>query len=137
MPQVPKVCPHICERPFHQSLTYLGTIYGSAGPRTFKIAYNKALTLEQKTASGLIQGLNTLIENISSWAAITDGPTDDALPGVVTLEQLDEAKWAWEKSRDSVRVALKSLTSEPAQRVASIQRRSGFKLWMRSLVCFS
>ncbi|KAH9984108.1 hypothetical protein BJV77DRAFT_1162758 [Russula vinacea] len=107
------------------------------GPRTFKIAYNKALTLEQKTASGLIQGLNTLIENISSWAAITDGPTDDALPGVVTLEQLDEAKWAWEKSRDSVRVALKSLTSEPAQRVASIQRRSGFKLWMRSLVCFS
>lgn len=100
-----------------------------------KITYNKALTLEQKTISGLIQGLNTLLENLSSLAA-TDGPSYDALPHVVTFEQLHEVKRAWEKARDSVR-ALETLTSEPAQRVVSIQRRSAHKLWMRSLVCFS
>jgi hypothetical protein len=86
----------------------------------------------------LIQGLNDLLENLSSWAAITDGPSDDALPDAVTLEQLIEVKWAWEKARDSARAALETLTSEPAQRVTStrIRRRSALKLWMKSLVCF-
>jgi hypothetical protein len=124
-----------------QSLTDVGTsIYCSPGSRTFKIAYNKALTLEQKTASGLIQGLNALldiVDNISSWATITDGHSDYALPDVVTLEHLNEVKLAWEKARDSVRAALETLTSEPGQRVASTHRRSAFKLWMKSLVCFS
>ena len=138
MPQVPKVCPPIGERLCHQLLTYPGTsMYCSAGPRTFKITYHKALTLEQKTTSGLIQGLNTLLDNLSSLAAITDGPSDDALPDAVTFEQLHEVKRAWEKARDSVRTALETLTSEPAQRVVSIHRRSASKLWMRSLVCFS
>lgn len=111
---------------------------GAQGPWTFKNTYNKALTLEQKTTSGLIQGLNDLLENLSSWAAITDGPSDDALPDAVTLEQLIEVKWAWEKARDSARAALETLTSEPAQRVTStrIRRRSALKLWMKSLVCF-
>ena len=90
----------------------------------------------------MIQGLTTLLDNLSSWAAITDGPAgaDDALPDAATLEQLNEVKWAWEKARDSVRAALEtveSLTSEPAQQVASIRRRPAFKLWMKSLVCFS
>ena len=86
--------------------------------------------------------MTTLLDNLSSWAAITDGPAsaDDALPDAATLEQLNEVKWAWEKARDSVRTALEtveSLTSEPAQQVASIRRRPTFKLWMKSLVCFS
>ena len=80
-----------------------------------------------------MQGLNTLLEHLSSWAAITEGPSNDALSDVVTLEQLNEVKRAWEKARDSVRAALESLTSEPARRVASIRRRSGFILWMKSL----
>ena len=143
MPRVPKVCPPIGQHICHQSLTDLGTsIYRSEGRWTFRIAYNKALNLEQKTTSGLIQGLTTLLDNISSWAALTDGPAgaDDVLPDAATLEQLNEVKWAWEKARDSVRAALEtveSLMSEPAQQVASIRRRPAFKLWMKSLVCFS
>ena len=130
MPRVPKVCPPIGQHLCHQSLTDLGTsIYRLEGPRTFRIAYGKALTLEQKTTSGLIQGLTTLLDNLSSWAAITAGPAgaDDALQDAATLEQLNQVKWAWEKARNSVRVALEtveSLTSEPAQRVASTHRRS-------------
>lgn len=87
----------------------------SPGSRRFKIAYNRALPLEQKTTSGLIQGLNTLLKNLSSWAAITDGPSDIALPDPINLEQLNEVKWAWEKARDSMRAALGSLTSERVQ----------------------
>jgi hypothetical protein len=101
--------------------------------RGFKIAYNKALALEQKTTSGL----NTLLEILNFWAAVTDGPPGDALPDVVTLEQLSEVKWAWEKARDSVRAALATLTSEPAQQVASMHTRSSFKRWANSLVCYS
>jgi hypothetical protein len=63
-----------------------------------------------------------------------DGPSDDALPDVVTLDQLSEVKWAWEKARDSVRAALVTLTHEPAQQVHT---RSGFNRWMKSFVRFS
>jgi uncharacterized protein (DUF2235 family) len=77
------------------------------------LVYNKALTLEQKTNSRS----NTLLETLLSWAAVTDGPSDDALPDVVTLERMSEAKLAWEKARDSMRGALTILTSEPAQRM--------------------
>ena len=112
----------------------MGTsVYCSPGTRRFKIAYNKALTLEQKTTSGLI----TLLEDLSSWVAITDGPSDDVLPDVVTLEQLSEVKWALERARDTVHAVLAILKSEPAQRVASMHTRSAFKRWMKSLVCFS
>ncbi|KAF8486403.1 hypothetical protein DFH94DRAFT_713172 [Russula ochroleuca] len=83
------------------------------GSRRFKLVYNKALTLEQKTNSRS----NTLLETLLSWAAVTDGPSDDALPDVVTLERMSEAKLAWEKARDSMRGALTILTSEPAQRM--------------------
>jgi hypothetical protein len=59
------------------------------------------------------------------------GGSDDALPNVVTLKQLNEVKWAWERARDSVRAALGTLTSDPAQRVASMCPRSTFKLWVK------
>ena len=72
--------------------------------RGFKIAYNKALGLEQKTTSGL----NALLEILNSWAAVTAGLPGDTLPDVVTLEQLSEVKWAWEKARESVCAALAS-----------------------------
>lgn len=103
------------------------------GSRGFKITYKKALTLEQKITSRL----NTLIENLSSWtAAITNGPSEDTIPDIITLQQLGEVKLAWENARDSVRMALAILTSEPAQRVALMRPRSTFKRWMKSLVCF-
>jgi hypothetical protein len=108
--------------------------YCFPGSRRFKITYKKAVTLEQKTTSRL----NTLIENLSSWAAaITDGPSDDTIPGIPTPQQLGEVKLAWENARDSVRAALAILTSESAQRVALMRPRSAFKRWMKSLVCFS
>ena len=90
----------------------MGTsVHCSSGSRRFKFVYNKALTLEQKTNSRP----NILLEILSSWTAVTDGPSDDALPDVVTLKQMNEVKWAWKKSRDSVHAALAILTSEPAQ----------------------
>ena len=116
------------------SLTHVGiSVYYSPVSRRFKIAYNKALALEQKTTSSL----NTLFEILDSWAAVTDGPPGDALLDVVTLDQLSEVKWAWVKARDSVRAALATLTSEPAQQVASMHTRSAFQRWANSLVCYS
>ena len=63
---------------------------------------------------------------LSSWTAVTDGPSDDALPDVVTLEQMNEVKWAWEKAREYVHAALVVLTSEPAQQGLD-HARSAFK----------
>ena len=107
--------------------------YRPTGSRRFKTAYKKALKLEQKTTSGW----NALLEIFSSWAAVADGPFDDALQDVVTLEQLGEVKWAWEKARDAVRAAQETRTSEPAQRMAPKRPRVAFKRWMKGLVCFS
>jgi hypothetical protein len=88
--------------------------------------------LEQETNSGF----NALLENLSSWSGVTDGPSDDALPDVVTLEQLKELRCAWEKARDSVSAALATLTSEPAQRTASTHTGSRIRRWMKSVVGF-
>jgi hypothetical protein len=112
-------------------LTHVGTsVNCSPGSRRFKTAYNKALTLEQESTSGL----NSLLEVLSSWAAVADGPSDDALPDV-TLEQLGDLKRAWEKARDSVRAALATQTGEQVQPVT--HTGSGFKRWVKSLVGFS
>ena len=122
------------QRHRYPSLTHVGTsVYYSLVSRGFKIAYNKVLGLEQKTTSGL----NALLEILNSWAAVTAGLPGDTLPDVVTLEQLSEVKWTWEKARESVRAALATLTSEPAQLVASMHTRSAFKRWAKSLVCSS
>jgi hypothetical protein len=100
--------------------------------RKFKAAYNKALSLKRKTASGL----NTLLEKISSWDTVTDGHglPDDALPDVI-LEQLREL---WENARYSVRAAFATLKNETAPqlfyRSASTRPRSVTKLRMMNLV---
>lgn len=47
-----------------------------------------------------------------SWTALTDGPSDYAIPDVVTLEQLGEGKQAWVKARDSARAMLGTLTTQ-------------------------
>ena len=126
----------VCPRTIQSFLLPISDICGNfcfLGSRGFKITYKKALTLEQKITSRL----NTLIENLSSWtAAITNGPSEDTIPDIITLQQLGEVKLAWENARDSVRMALAILTSEPAQRVALMRPRSTFKRWMKSLVCF-
>ncbi len=69
---------------------------------------------------------------------------DDASMDVVTLQQLSELKCVWEKTRDSVRDALATLMSEPAQQVhrprsllAFIRPRSTLRQLMTSFVCFS
>jgi hypothetical protein len=67
--------------------------------------------LEQKT----ILGLNALVDNLSSWVVITDGPLGDGRSGVVALKQLRKLSYAWEKARKSVRAALVTLTKERAQ----------------------
>jgi hypothetical protein len=112
-----------------------------AGSREFKAAYDKALSLEQKTTSGL----NTLLEKLSSWVTVTDGDglPDDALPdaNAITLEQLREL---WEKARYSVRAALAILKNEPAPLLfyrsallASTRPLSVMKRWLMNLLCFS
>jgi hypothetical protein len=65
-----------------------------------------------------------------------EGRSDDAIPNIVTLEQMSKVKQAWERARDSVRAALGILTSEPAPGVASIHPRSRFKLWVKNLSAF-
>jgi len=114
--------------------------YCSSGSRKFETAYSQALSLEQKT----IAGLNTLLGNMSSWVVATNGVSDDALSGAATLQHLHDLSYAWAKARDSVRAALVTLTSEPAQRLyyrsaplASPRSRSGMRRWAMSLVCFS
>ena len=111
-----------------------------SGPREFEIAYKQALSSEQR----LIFGLNALLEILSSWVAATDGLSYDALPGEITLEQLRELSYAWAKARDSVREALVTLKSEPAQRffyrsasLASKSRRSARRRWLTRFICFS
>ena len=84
-----------------------------SGPREFRAAYKRALSLEQKT----ILWLNTLLGNLASWVVATDSLRDESPPAVVPLQQLRELSHAWAVSRDSVRAALASLTSEPAQRL--------------------
>jgi len=108
------------------------------GSRRFKTTYKKASALEQKVTSEL----NTLLESLSSWvAAAIDGPSDDAPIDVVHPQELRELKYVWEKTRDSLRSALETLTSEPVHHhrssVASTQRRYALRRWMTSLVCFS
>ena len=99
--------------------------------------YKKALSLEQKTTSEL----NTLLEGLSSWIAAIDGPSSNAPIDVGHPEELGELKCAWEKRRDSLRLALETLTSEPVHHhrssLAFVHRRSALRRWMTGLVCFS
>jgi hypothetical protein len=104
----------------------------SLGSRKFKATYNKALSLEQKTTSGL----NTLVEKLSSWVTDIDGRVlpDGALQDVISVER---ARELWEKERHHVRVALAILKNEPVPRLASTRPRSFMKQWLMNLVHFT
>jgi hypothetical protein len=135
MSLVSKVRPHKSQ---YLSLTEVGTsIFRSPGSRRCKTTYKKASALEQKTTSEL----NTLLENLSSWVAVIDGPSGDASIDVAYPQELGEIKCAWEKTRDSLRSALETLTSEPVHHrraLAFMHHRSALlRRWMTSLVCFS
>jgi len=109
------------------------------GSQRFKATYKQALSLQQKT----ISGLNTLLENFPSHITITDGLPDVKPLCVITLQELHELSYAWAKVRDTVRAALVTLTSEPATRLyyrsapQDLTRgQSGIRRWMTNLVCF-
>ena len=107
-----KVCPHISQRLRYLSLTEVGTsVLCSPEPRRCKITYKKALALEQKTTFEF----NTLLESLSSWVAVIDGPSGDAPIDEFHSQELGELRCAWEKTRDSLRSALDCLTSEPVR----------------------
>ena len=106
-----------------------------AGPRKFKVAYVKALSIEQKMASGL----NTMLEKLS-FCVVTDchGLPDEALPDVITLEQLGEL---WEKAGDSVHAALAIMKNEQAPQLFSRYASPGstrplyvMRRWLMDLV---
>ncbi|KAF8486068.1 hypothetical protein DFH94DRAFT_166762 [Russula ochroleuca] len=128
-------CMRLRSKMTHVSVENAASVQGS---RKFTAAYNKALSLEKKTTSGL----NILIEKISSWVVVTDGHglSDDVHPDVISLEQVREL---WEKAGYSVRAALAILKNEPAPQLllpsaplASTRLRSVMKRWMTKLVCF-
>ena len=113
----------------------------SLGPRKFKDIYNKAMSLEQQTTTGL----NALLEELSSWVTVTGchGLPADELPDLLSLEQVRELSYVWAEARNSVREALLNLTSESALRLsyrsalpASTRRRSVMTRWMTNLVRF-
>ena len=107
------------------------------GSQKFKDVYSNAMSLEQKTTSGL----NALLEELLSWVSVADGPADE-LPNLLTLEQVRELSQVWSETRNSVRSALLNLTSEPASRLfyrsslPSSTRRSVMTRWMMNLVRF-
>jgi len=107
------------------------------GSRRCKTTYKKASASEQKTTSEF----NILPGSLSSWVAITDSASDDAPIDVAHPQELGELKCAWEKTRDSLRSALETLTSEPVHHhrssLAFMHCRSALRRWMTSLVCFS
>ena len=85
--------------------------------------------------------LKTLLESLSSWVAVTDGFSGDAPIDVDHPQELGELKRAWEKTRDRLRSALETLTSEPVHHhrssLASMNYRFSLRRWMKSLVYFS
>ena len=104
----------------------------SLGSRKFKAAYNKALRLEQKTTSGL----NTLLEELSSWVTVTDdghGLPNDPLPVTISLEELRDL---WENAGYIVREALTTLKNEPAPQL-STRPLTVIKRWLMNFVCYS
>ena len=98
------------------------------GSQRFKAAYNEALSLEQKTSSGL----NSLLTRLSSRVTVTDGHglPDGALPDVDSLKQLHKL---WEKAGYFLRGTLATLKNEPAPKRPLFM----MKRWLMHLVCFS
>ena len=97
--------------------------------------YKKALSLEQKTDSGL----NTLLE---SWITVSSpddhGFITDELPDVITPEHRE----LWEKARYCVQVTLATLKNEALRSVCrsgplASTRPQSVKRWMMKLVHFT
>jgi hypothetical protein len=109
------------------------------GSPKFKATYDKALTLERKTTSGL----NILLEELSSWAMVTDshGFPADVLPDVLTLEQVRELSYVWAEARDSMHAAMLALIGKPEPRLfyrsALTRPRAVMRRWMMKLVRIS
>ena len=82
------------------------------GARKFNSAYAKCLSLQRKTTFGL----NALIESASSWIVTPDG-APNVLPGGVSVRSLHGVAGVWAKTRSSIRIALATLTGDPAENV--------------------
>lgn len=87
--------------------------------------------------------LNALIELVSSWVLIPDGPLN-ALPGGVSPRSLHDVAGVWRKTRYIMRVALATLTGDPAENLhhysysmTPTRPRSSLMRWMLNLVCFT
>lgn len=79
----------------------------------------------------MTSGLNTLLEELSSWVTAKDNPalSDGGPPDVITTEQLRER---WVDARDLVSAAMESL-NEPAPQ-AQTRPRSVVRRWMMNLL---
>jgi len=113
----------------------------SLGARKFNSAYAKCLSLQRKTTFGL----NALIESASSWIVIPDG-SPNALPGGVSVKSLHDVACVWAKTRSSIRMALATLTDDPAENLRYYSSsmtptrkcpRSSIMRWMMNLACFT
>ena len=98
--------------------------------------HKKAEALERRTTSEL----NTLLESLSSWVAVIDGPSSDAPIDVAHPQELGELKRSWEKRRYCLHSALETLTSKQVHRHRSslgfMHCRSALRRWT-GLVRFS
>ena len=138
MSLVLKVCPCMDQHLRYLLLTEVGTsVLCSPGSRRCKTTYKKASVLEQKTTSEL----NTLLESHSSWVAVIDEPSGDRPIDVDHSQELGELRGAWEETRDCLRSALETLTSEAVHHHHSsltfMHCRSSLRRCMTSVVCFS
>lgn len=113
------------------------------GARKFNSAYAKSLSLQRKTTFGL----NALIESASSWIVTLDG-APDALPGGVSVQSLHDVAGVWAKTRSSIRMALATLTDDPAGDLLNHSssmtpkcprslKRTSIMRWMMDLACFT
>jgi hypothetical protein len=123
----------------HQPTRFWLSLTRWEGSRKFKATYDKALTLERKTTSGM----NTLLEKLSSWVMVADsrGLPADVPPDVLTLEQVCELSYVWAEARDSMHAALLALIGKPAPQLfyrSALKRpRAVMRRWMMNLVRIS
>ena len=111
----------------------------SLGARRFNSAYAKCLSLQRKTTFRL----NALIESALSWIVTPDG-APNVLPGGVSVRSLYVAAGVWAKTRSSIRIALATLTDDPAENLpyhsSSMTTkcpRSSIMRWIMDLACFT
>ena len=111
----------------------------SLGARKFNSAYAKCLSQQRRTTFGL----NALFESASSWIVAPDG-APNAPRGGVSLRSLHDLAGVWAKARFSMRMALATLTDDPAEILlyhsSSMNLecpRSSIMRWVKDLVWFT